>query len=139
MKEKKYIWLPEKRLVTSSRPLLFFMMSIERPGSQLVFWEFLTIFQNIYLQEFSVYSSMRIFSYMIHYQLNNFFIRLRLLLVESLVIIFYVIFLMCFWKNFLLYGPFLWMGFNCLKATATSRRQFNSILDIELVSGYVSD
>ena len=24
-----------------------------------------------------------------------------------------------------LYGPFLWMGFNCLKATATSRRQFN--------------
>ena len=38
-----------------------------------------------------------------------------------------------------LYGPFLWMGFNCLKATATSRRQFNSILDIELISGYVSD
>ena len=31
-------------------------------------------------------------------------------------------------KNFTkkkLYGPFLlWMGFNCLKATATSRRQF---------------
>ena len=25
---------------------------------------------------------------------------------------------------FKLYGPFLWMGFNCLKATATSRRQF---------------
>ena len=24
----------------------------------------------------------------------------------------------------LLYGPFLWMGFNCLKARATSRRQF---------------
>ena len=24
-----------------------------------------------------------------------------------------------------LYGPFLWMGFNCLKARATSRRQFN--------------
>ena len=23
-----------------------------------------------------------------------------------------------------LYGPFSWMGFNCLKATATSRRQF---------------
>ena len=23
-----------------------------------------------------------------------------------------------------LYGPFLWMGFNCLKATATSRSQF---------------
>ena len=23
-----------------------------------------------------------------------------------------------------LYGPFLWMGFNCLKASATSRRQF---------------
>ena len=23
-----------------------------------------------------------------------------------------------------LYGPFLWMGFNCLKATATLRRQF---------------
>ena len=23
-----------------------------------------------------------------------------------------------------LYGPFLWMGFNCLKATATSGRQF---------------
>ena len=22
------------------------------------------------------------------------------------------------------YGPFLWMGFNCLKARATSRRQF---------------
>ena len=31
-----------------------------------------------------------------------------------------------FFKTFLkLYGPFLlWMGFNCLKATATSRRQF---------------
>ena len=27
-------------------------------------------------------------------------------------------------KNLKLYGPFLWMGFNCLKATATSRRQF---------------
>ena len=25
---------------------------------------------------------------------------------------------------FQLYAPFLWMGFNCLKATATSRRQF---------------
>ena len=23
-----------------------------------------------------------------------------------------------------LYGPFLWIGFNCLKARATSRRQF---------------
>ena len=23
-----------------------------------------------------------------------------------------------------LYGPFLWMGLNCLKARATSRRQF---------------
>ena len=23
-----------------------------------------------------------------------------------------------------LYGPLLWMGFNCLKATATTRRQF---------------
>ena len=23
-----------------------------------------------------------------------------------------------------LYGPFLWMGFNCLKAKATTRRQF---------------
>ena len=42
----------------------------------------------------------------------------------------------CFFINFLLgivlkkvlkkknYGPFLWMGFNCLKATVTSRRQF---------------
>ena len=28
-------------------------------------------------------------------------------------------------KTLKLYGPFLlWMGFNCLKATATSRRQF---------------
>ena len=28
-------------------------------------------------------------------------------------------------KNFKkLYGPFLWMGFNCLKAGATLRRQF---------------
>ena len=27
-------------------------------------------------------------------------------------------------KNFKLYGPFLWMGFNCLKARATSRKQF---------------
>ena len=28
-------------------------------------------------------------------------------------------------KNFKkLYGPFLWMGFNCLKASSTSRRQF---------------
>ena len=24
-----------------------------------------------------------------------------------------------------LFGPFLWMGFNCLKATVISRRQFN--------------
>ena len=24
-----------------------------------------------------------------------------------------------------LYGPFLWMGFNCLKGRATSRRQFS--------------
>ena len=28
----------------------------------------------------------------------------------------------CFKKK--LYGPLLWMGFNCLKARATSRRQF---------------
>ena len=27
-------------------------------------------------------------------------------------------------KNFKLYGPFLWIGFNCLKARATLRRQF---------------
>ena len=27
-------------------------------------------------------------------------------------------------KKTKLYGPLLWMGFNCLKATATSRRQF---------------
>ena len=27
----------------------------------------------------------------------------------------------------LLYGPFLWMEFNCLKARATSRRQFRFI------------
>ena len=27
-------------------------------------------------------------------------------------------------KNNKLYGPFLWMGFNCLKASATSTRQF---------------
>ena len=27
-------------------------------------------------------------------------------------------------KNPQLYGPFLWMGLNCLKARATSRRQF---------------
>ena len=27
-------------------------------------------------------------------------------------------------KNLKLYGSFLWMGFNCAKATATSRRQF---------------
>ena len=27
-------------------------------------------------------------------------------------------------KKTKLYGPFLWMGFNCLKATATLRRQF---------------
>ena len=26
-------------------------------------------------------------------------------------------------KHFTLYGPFLWMGFNCLKTRATSRRQ----------------
>ena len=29
-----------------------------------------------------------------------------------------------FMKKKTLYGPFLWMGFNCLKARATSRRQF---------------
>ena len=29
-----------------------------------------------------------------------------------------------FEKQQQLYGPFLWMGFNCLKARATSRRQF---------------
>ena len=27
-------------------------------------------------------------------------------------------------KTLKLYGPFLWMGLNCLKARATSRRQF---------------
>ena len=27
-------------------------------------------------------------------------------------------------KTFKLYDPFLWVGFNCLKARATSRRQF---------------
>ena len=30
----------------------------------------------------------------------------------------------CNKKKKKLYGPFLWMGFNCLKARATSRRQF---------------
>ena len=36
-----------------------------------------------------------------------------------------------FWRNFKtfeLYDPFLWMGFNCLKARATSRRQFTFFL-----------
>ena len=28
------------------------------------------------------------------------------------------------WKKKQLYGPFLWMGFNCLKARATLGRQF---------------
>ena len=27
-------------------------------------------------------------------------------------------------RNIKFYGPFLWMGFSCLKARATSRRQF---------------
>ena len=31
---------------------------------------------------------------------------------------------MIFFLKKKLYGPFLWMGFNCLKARATSRRQF---------------
>ena len=29
-----------------------------------------------------------------------------------------------------LYDPFLWIGFNCLKATATSRRQFTFYLSV---------
>ena len=32
-----------------------------------------------------------------------------------------------------LYGPFLWMGFNCRKATATLRRQFTFYHLIDLV------
>ena len=31
-----------------------------------------------------------------------------------------------------LYGPFLWMGFNCLKARATTRRQFTFIDDADV-------
>ena len=33
-----------------------------------------------------------------------------------------------FFKKKKLYGLFLWMGFNCLKARATSRRQFTFYL-----------
>ena len=40
-------------------------------------------------------------------------------------------------KNFLkLYGPLLWMGFNCLKATATLRRQFTFYHSVSRNSGY---
>ena len=35
-----------------------------------------------------------------------------------------------------LYGPFLWMGFNCLKATATSRRQFTFYHSVPRKSWY---
>ena len=62
MKEKKYIWLPEKGLVTSSRPLLFFMMSIETRFTV----SFLRIFDN-----FSKYLFTRVFSLFFH---ENFFL-----------------------------------------------------------------
>ena len=35
-----------------------------------------------------------------------------------------------------LYGPFLWMGLNCLKATATSRRQFTFYQSVPRNSWY---
>ena len=35
-----------------------------------------------------------------------------------------------------LYGPFVWMGFNCLKATATSRKQFTFYHSVPRNSGY---
>ena len=34
-----------------------------------------------------------------------------------------------------LYGPFFWMGFNCLKARATSRRQFTFTTKFPEISG----
>ena len=34
------------------------------------------------------------------------------------------------------YGPFLWMGFNCLRATATSRRQFTFYHSVPRKSWY---
>ena len=39
-----------------------------------------------------------------------------------------------------LYGPFLWMGFNCLKARATSRRQFTfyHFIDLRRMEGWVN-
>ena len=39
-------------------------------------------------------------------------------------------------KNKKLYGPFLWMGFNCLKATATLRRQFTFYHSVPINSWY---
>ena len=33
------------------------------------------------------------------------------------------------------YGPFLWMGFNCLKATANSRRQFTFTIQFPEIPG----
>ena len=38
-------------------------------------------------------------------------------------------------QNFKLYDPFLWMGFNCLKARATSRRQFIFTIKFPEISG----
>ena len=38
--------------------------------------------------------------------------------------------------NFKLYGPFLWMGFNCLKAIATLRRQFTFFHSVPRNSWY---
>ena len=35
-----------------------------------------------------------------------------------------------------LYGPFLWIGFNCLKATTTSRRQFTFYQSVHRHSWY---
>ena len=37
---------------------------------------------------------------------------------------------------FKFYGPFLWIGFNCLKARATSRKQFTFYYKVPRISWY---
>ena len=75
------------------------------------------------------YTMMSYQAFLFHISVSNFSRYARDIILPLLSLAFFLLlelpqFSFFFLKTFKLYGPFLWMGFNCLKATATSRRQF---------------
>ena len=123
------------------------LLELPTPKSQILLWESFTdihlwtlltliaiiyfnkLLENISKEQISIFLlgdfNVNLLNYNEHNQTNkvldslgsNSFIPLILQPIRTTIL-----------KKKQLYGPFLWMGFNCLKARATSKRQFTFYL-----------